>query len=262
MTSSSSQPIQSIAELVPPTTLDEMQLANVASNFSTLVNLAGIERIRLRGSVERFLLGIDLDFFRQCLAGNDLDRLLQFTLAAQNLLAKIEQCPKPVMAPPFARVSPLAAGGHRTAVCREHAGPTRGDRARLGGRPTDRAGLGPTARQIARSASVGRNDYRCRTWIDPIRADRAGVCASGRSIHDSRSSCPAGAPERLPASRACQTDRAESASKNWDRHLTTCSFARKPAGKLGAGPIFQPPAKARPGRRQGQILGWRDVRSD
>jgi hypothetical protein len=32
--------------------------------------------------------------------------------------------------------------------------------------------------------------------------------------------------------------------KNWDRHLTTCSFAGESAGKFGASPIFQQPAKA------------------
>jgi len=76
MTASSSQSFSSVNDLVLPGTLDEIGLANIASNFDKL----------------------DLDFFRRCLVGNDLDRVLQFTDQASACLAQIEQSQKPVVA--------------------------------------------------------------------------------------------------------------------------------------------------------------------
>jgi len=71
MTASPSQSFSSVNDLVLPGRLDEIGLANIASNFATLASNASVEQICLRGSADRFLTGIDLDFFRQCLVGKD-----------------------------------------------------------------------------------------------------------------------------------------------------------------------------------------------
>jgi enoyl-CoA hydratase/carnithine racemase len=89
---------QSIAEIHLPLTLDEQPVIDMRSAFVMLAGDAGVDGICLCGSAEQFSHGVRLGFFKECLAADNIDRLLAFGRVVQSLQLLIEQSPKPVVA--------------------------------------------------------------------------------------------------------------------------------------------------------------------
>ncbi len=81
-----------------PNYLDWPTVTALAQSLATLTADPAVRAICLQGQAENFLLGVDLAVFVQCIASGEIERILNFTRAAHELLAEIERSPKPVAA--------------------------------------------------------------------------------------------------------------------------------------------------------------------
>jgi enoyl-CoA hydratase/carnithine racemase len=87
------------------------------AEFQSLVRDASIERLVMHGSPGRFVAGVDLGFFIECLKTGQTARILAFTRAAHRVLAALANSPKAVVAwvdgPAYGGGLELALACHR-----------------------------------------------------------------------------------------------------------------------------------------------------
>jgi enoyl-CoA hydratase/3-hydroxyacyl-CoA dehydrogenase len=87
--------------------LNETVVAQLGERLAEAEANAGVRGIVLAGSGKAFVAGADVRFFVRRIEEGRLDRVLGFTRAGQDLLRRIEEGPKPVVA----RLHGLALGG-------------------------------------------------------------------------------------------------------------------------------------------------------
>lgn len=78
--------------------LNEQLLAHISEAVASALNDPESEGICLTGGRECFMIGADLKFFVRCVLAGDLERILQFTRSAHELLEKIAKSAKPIVA--------------------------------------------------------------------------------------------------------------------------------------------------------------------
>jgi enoyl-CoA hydratase/carnithine racemase len=98
-------------------TLDEASLASFRAELQRLVRDASVERVVVHGSPGRFLAGVDVELFRECLRTGQIAKILAFTRAAHRVLAALANSPKPIVAwidgPAYGGGMELALACHR-----------------------------------------------------------------------------------------------------------------------------------------------------
>jgi enoyl-CoA hydratase/3-hydroxyacyl-CoA dehydrogenase len=87
--------------------LNEAVVAQLAEAFHRAVDDSSVRGIVIAGAGQAFVAGADVRFFIPHIEARDLDRIVRFTRAGQDLLREIHGCPKPVVA----RMHGLALGG-------------------------------------------------------------------------------------------------------------------------------------------------------
>ena len=87
--------------------MNEKVLAQLSEAFQAAVADPRVQAIVIAGSGKAFIAGADIRFFVRHIESGDLNTIVKFTRAWQDLLRAIETCPKPVIA----RVHGMALGG-------------------------------------------------------------------------------------------------------------------------------------------------------
>ncbi len=85
-----------------PDTVDSLAVA-----FDQAAGDAQVKGIVLQGRGKAFVAGADIKFFVKAIKEQDIDRIVSFTRTGQELLLRIDQCAKPVVA----RLNGMALGG-------------------------------------------------------------------------------------------------------------------------------------------------------
>jgi enoyl-CoA hydratase/3-hydroxyacyl-CoA dehydrogenase len=87
--------------------LDPETVASLARAFDTAAADPAARAIVIEGRGKAFVAGADIKFFIKGIDAGDIPRIVDFTRAGQELLLRIDRCPKPVVA----RLNGLALGG-------------------------------------------------------------------------------------------------------------------------------------------------------
>lgn len=78
--------------------LNEALLRQLREEFDRVALDPSVQTIAFSGSGEVFMAGADLPFFVRSLLSNKIERIMEFTRSAHELLASIERCPKRTVA--------------------------------------------------------------------------------------------------------------------------------------------------------------------
>ena len=87
--------------------LDEEVISQLSECFEKALAIKGLQGIILAGAGKAFVAGADISFFVENIEANNIERIVSFTRAGQDLLRRIETAPIPVVA----RVHGIALGG-------------------------------------------------------------------------------------------------------------------------------------------------------
>jgi len=87
--------------------LDPELVGQISETLQAALATPNLRGIVLAGTGKAFVAGADVSFFVRCLENDDIEQIVRFTTAGQELLRAIEEAPVPVVA----RVHGLALGG-------------------------------------------------------------------------------------------------------------------------------------------------------